>query len=714
MSQFDFPRINFHGTSLLDTATANNGNYEPGLTMFDQESSMTYLPPRCYIAGYPNAQPPPGIPILTDKTGNQYVPIEPINADNYQAWAITPLGQFAADAEFLAFYTTLQINGKTPGYWNYYGDLSMVLQDVLVTGITVPDASTGTVTYTPQNSAGCPADLAAMLGAELSFNLNYNMPGSRTSAYLCDVDSMGQMCTQIFCGTAGLYSIIDGIATTFFTGSPGKSTARWMNLTRVVNYVYLVPMGGSASFYCTIQLDPGSLLAQAFEQYTGEPVTALFMKLLIHEVYEVRNPDYNLIPTKAVTGVKGNVSYVPKNPAVVSISGSITPWKTGDLLTAPLSRILKASNPININLSGIPQAQPLPVGSTPLGIWPAVQLGPVHFIINQQTNLLSLDFINAINEYGTNPDNYPSFAGSGDIPPFQDFVNYNYGDFELIFQPDSGAALNLATITYAGDYNMPQFLATGGMVDIVVPQVDYSGGMFYITLNTVEVLLEDQVYITTDQQGIYATQNQVPPNLYLSDGLPRIPFILRVLYRGNLVSSTNPVSITLQAINMVTYVSSQTNPAVYDQMPYVFPVDIDGCMTYIFAFSPNDLFPAQPSLPGIIAFAMRAYLAVVRVLSADLKLDAYLKNEMPVSWSVVYKYIFELYKTLYPVMDLILPMTEANWSDPTIQGSLLELTSEENWAKPMFMPVTRDMTPAQRALIHLWVKQSREARKQTL
>ncbi|MBK8853986.1 MAG: hypothetical protein IPN10_07680 [Saprospiraceae bacterium] len=49
MSQFDFPRINFHGQAILDTATANNGNYEPRLTMFDQENSTAFMPPRCYL-----------------------------------------------------------------------------------------------------------------------------------------------------------------------------------------------------------------------------------------------------------------------------------------------------------------------------------------------------------------------------------------------------------------------------------------------------------------------------------------------------------------------------------------------------------------------------------------------------------------------------------------------------------------------------------------
>src|SRR5580698_9237568 len=105
MSQFDFPRINFHGTAYLDTATANNGNYEPWLTMFDQDSSEVFMPPRIYLPpASANCQPPQGVPIKTDKNGNQYVPITKINPDNYQEWATTPLGSFPADQAFLPLY----------------------------------------------------------------------------------------------------------------------------------------------------------------------------------------------------------------------------------------------------------------------------------------------------------------------------------------------------------------------------------------------------------------------------------------------------------------------------------------------------------------------------------------------------------------------------------------------------------------------------------
>jgi hypothetical protein len=105
MSQFDFPRLNFHGKAYLDTPTANNG-YIPYITIFDQNESEVFMPPRIYFQG--GAAPPPGLPVETDKNGVQYVPITPVTVDNFQQWATTPLGSFAADAAYAAYYGLLE------------------------------------------------------------------------------------------------------------------------------------------------------------------------------------------------------------------------------------------------------------------------------------------------------------------------------------------------------------------------------------------------------------------------------------------------------------------------------------------------------------------------------------------------------------------------------------------------------------------------------
>ncbi|MCE3278400.1 MAG: hypothetical protein K0S44_591 [Bacteroidetes bacterium] len=708
MSQFDFPRINFSGSAALDTATANNGNYGPPLTLFDQDESMAFIPPRCYIGSDPTKCPQEyASQLLEDKYQQYYVPISPITTENYQDWASTPLGNFSADQSYINLYNFLGIFQSTPGYWNYFGDLSVTLNDVVVKGITIPDSTLGSKTFTPQNPQGCPPGLSDMLNAELSFNSDYFMPDSRTTAFMCDTDSVGQMCTQIFASRVGLYSNNGGENKTFFSGTPVKSTARWMNLNRVLNYTNMIPMGGAASFYSMIQLDPGSEVASIFSQYTGGPVTCLFMKIMIHEVYEVRNPNYDLTPKKKVRSASGSTVELSKNPALVSITGSITPWKIGDLRTAPLARILKSSQAITIDPTNIPV--PNPKDKAPLKIPASVTMGPMFISQDIEGGLLSVDILNAINEYGSNPGGFPTHGGSGDIPPYRTFESYNYGKFSLAYHPDGQGPPSPITDINFSDYSLAQLKATGGMMDIKVPPgTDYSHGYFILLLNGQTVLKEDDVFITTDQQGIYAEQNQAQVGVYMSDGLPLVPFKLKVLKRGVPVAQANAVPATLQSINVNTNVVNNASITIYDGMTYQFPIDQDGCFTYAFVYDQSELMPNNFGLPDLFAFTKRAYMNVIRVLSEEPQLDIYIKGGQPVTWQVVYDNVFQLYKTLFPIMDAIVPLNEANWSEPFMQQKMIQLISVENWNAPMYMPVTRDLSAAQRQLLVLWVNQSQQ------
>ena len=708
MSQFDLPRINFHGTAFLDTATANNGNYEPSLTMFDQNESEAFLPPRCYLPENYTYIPPANVQILTDSSGS-YVPISVITTDNYQQWATTPLGSFSPDTCYWSLYTYLGLIGKNPGYWNYFGDLSMSLINTQLTGITLPKTGGGVVTYTPQNQAGCPSDFAEMFGAELSFNNDYFSVGSRTSAYLCDADSIGQMCTQIFCGQAGLYKTdAKGNQITFFSGTPVKSTARWMNLNKVLNYsdFSIIPMGGSACFYAMIALNEGSDLATMIQQNTNKPLSGLFMKLLIHEVYEVREPDYTKVPTKNINDLFGNQSTVPKNPAIVSVSGSISPYYDGDMETVSISRLLKNNSVMSINTSAIP-AIPAPVtkGGQKLTIASSVNLAPIQFIHNPQLNLLSIDVINSINEYGTNPAPLLAYAGMDDIPAFQNFETYNYGSFSIFYQADTEVdPLNIGSFDFDTGYNMQQLLANGGVIDInVATGADFSGGSFYITSNGITVFTEDNYLITSDQMGNYAQQFQ-PTNNYMSDGLPKIPCTLRVFRRGIPVTPNDNFTITKQAINMRTNLIENTpNLLVYDRVPMNFAVDTDGCMTYAFIHEQSNLWDG--SMPTLFKFAMNTSLVVVRTLESDLTLNDYLTGKLPITWDVVFNNVFSLFKVLYPVMDAVIPFTEANWSNPFILNKMQVLIDDSNWNQPMYMPVTRDLSAQQQQLLKMWANQ---------
>jgi hypothetical protein len=524
---------------------------------------------------------------------------------------------------------------------------------------------------------------------------------------LSDVDSIGQMCTQIFCGEAGLYKTdAAGNQITFFSGNPVKSTARWMNLTKGLNYAdkSLLPMGGSACFYAMIEVKSSSELVQSMSKYAGKKVTNLFIKFMIHEVYEIREPNYALVPTKSIYDFSGNQTLVPKNPAKASISGSITPYFEGDMKTASISRVLKNNALVNLDTSSIPK--PKTKAGNELSVPDSVNLAPVQLVHNAQFNTLSLDILNTINEYGSNPTTLANFAGQGDIPSFSIFESYDYKTLSIIFNPDSNSEpVQVGSIDFMNNYNMRSLLSTGGMVDIPVgPNTDFSKGFFTISINGTTILTEDDYYITSDQMGNYAQQNQLDYN-YMSDGLPKTPCVLRVFYRGNPVSIGDNLKVTQQNINMRTgSVVNVDSVLIYDGLLNHFAVDDDGCITYAFVTKTDQLLTNNFS--NLFSFVMNNSLIVLRTLESRSDLDQYINGTSPITWEVVYKYVFSLFKTLYPVMEAIIPFTEANWSNSFILNKMLVLIDDSNWNQPLYMPVTRDLSAQQVELLKLWANQN--------
>jgi hypothetical protein len=708
MSQFDFPRINFHGKILLDTPTANNGKFSP-LMIYNEPVSLPFQPPRVYLnptqATYVGANFK-NLTIVTDSTGT-YVPILPVNTGNlFNQWAILPLGASPLDTAYHPLYAYIPrtdappgnpLAGNIPGYWNYFGDLSVTLQDVRVTGVQLPNPAGKVQTWTPSDQTGCPPILAAMLGANLSFNSDLTDPNSRSTAVFCDVDPEGQTCTQIFYGQAGIVNN----GKVFFKGSPAKSTANWMNLSKVINWSdpSLIPMGGSAVFYSTIALencDPA--LQQLLNQYAGAPVDHLFIKLHIHRVHEVRNPDYSKMPTDPVGS---NNTNVPKNPAQAYVTGSVCAWKSGDMTGNSIARILKNRNVVNIITSNIPA--PIPKNQTkPVNVPDKINLGPAFLNYNVNLNLVSLDMISAISEYGTTFGITPAYAGTGDVPFFTAFESYNFGKFDLYFQKDgSPLAVLVGSFDFTNNYNMQKMIAAGGLIDlnpVFSPMV--SQGNFYISVNNVKIFEEDEVYVSSDQQGTYATQNQVPANLYMNDGLPKIPITLRAFYRGQAIPKSLPKPITMQTISLVNETVSNQTINVYDGMPFAYDVSQSGCTCFGMATENSDLLANDFS--NLFWYFANTFMITNRVLPENKLLQNYISGLQPITWDIVYKSIFTNYHTILPIMNVVMPFTEANWSDPNWLARVLMVIDERNWNTPRYMPVTRELSDYQRTLLQMW------------
>ncbi|MFL5765264.1 MAG: hypothetical protein ACJ77K_15075 [Bacteroidia bacterium] len=731
MSQFDFPRINFHGTVMLDVPTANNGYTSP-LALFDQAGSEAFLPPRVYL-DTPQAQQAAvkyGLQIFNDSRG-PYIKIDPINDTNYQAWATTPLGSYPADASYLPFYQAVQqdngngpLAGIRPGYWDYWGDLTMKMTNVAVTGVTVPDGNGNIVTYTPSNPGGCPPELVPFLTATF-----------QTTATMCDLDSVGQLMTQMFFGTTGLY---DNTGNPLLAGNPVKASAHWMNINRVINTAKVIPTGGSANFYSMIYLGAdaeGTTLAQPvakkFQEITGQLINAVFMKINVHEVYEIRNPDYDTTPKKTVRTRTGQTVQIPTNPATASITGTISPFMNNDLKNVAQSRMLKMTNlapfPV-LDLTALPTwnsygpaiANPVPQGSgTGIGVVTTVDMANVPFRHQPGFNIISLDFSNTIHQYGLlNPQTpYPPNSAGGDLQPFSGFETCNYGNFTLVFITDGGATWPVGQFNWASNYQMATFLANGGMIDIPVPSgADYSQGFFLLTLdgytvNTGDLMQEMESWVCSEQQGSYCEEGDTS-GLYLSSGLPTTQFVMRAFRRGQPIPQNNPVTFYRQDPN---YAGAGAPPITQENIwdgktiNYYsdYGVSAAGCYTFGYVCDQIDTLTGQGPP---FSYFMKASMNALRVLSAEAQLAPYLNGSLPITWDVVYWQVLVEYKTLLPIMDVIVPITEANWSEPFMQQKMLQLIDLSNWNQPLYMPVTRDLTATQRKLLQMWVAQSQQTK----
>ncbi|MCS5491300.1 hypothetical protein [Algoriphagus limi] len=720
MSQFDFPRINFHGSVLLDVPTGNNGKFSP-LKIYNQDAALPYRPPRVNISpDLVSKIQNLNYDVQNDASGQSYVVIDSVTDEVYDDWATYLLGTSGHDDKFVDLYKNVPLDGPgdqpslydglvQPGYWNYYGDLSVYAEDIRITGIQIPDGQGKVITYTPDNSEGCPAGLAQLLGRSFSFHQQFFDKKSKTTAMFCDVDSINDTCTQLFISLAGIYGEPNGEEKTFLSGVPCKSTFTWLSLCKVLNYNngLLMPMSGGTYFESTINLNANQTDAsvqQDLNQYAGFQVDALSMKILLHQVYEVRNPIYSEMPTAPLGN---NQTSVHKNPARVAFSGSLCPFvESVDMKTHNVGRILKneiANNPaINYTEVNPPVIAPTPMGTNqkPLDLPKTVQLPPAFVRVNPKENLISLDVINTICEYGVGfEEKYCYYGGDTSIKKFLGWENYDFGELTLKFVPDDKTApTTIGSFNHKLDYNMNTFLARGGVMDFPLPSgiSDFSAGKFAIyTSSDQELLMEDDYLILSDQQGSYAEQGQLPSEGYKFDGAGRGPVILRCFYRGNPV--TTPVLGKIRNGNTNKFQDFYFS----DGVPFEYCTNEAGCVQYILGITPEQ-YNAPASQAEGLYFAANGYFVATRVLSADKDLEVYLNGEKPLTFQVLYDNILSNYNNVLPIMNAILPFKEEVWSEPYTMRRMLKLTDEKNWGGYMYMPVTRELSKNQQALLQMW------------
>ena len=723
MGLFDFPRIHFGGNVNINVPTINNAYYFP-LTIYDATRSKAYLPPRLYfsseaiIKGVTSPIDP--TPIHDEINGYYYIEIEPINnIELLRTWCMTPLGTdpTAPDAGYLPYYKAADndlglvegasIVGNCPGYWNMYGDMSVAMSEVFVTGVQVFDGST-IATWTNE-SQNIPPDVQPLLNA--SFDMD-TAPGSGiTTALMVETISSQSVYANIFCSNINLYESANNNSV-FIQGTPCRFSALIYSAWRVVNW--MPAMAGSARFCASIPMDDISqgeqaALIQFFnnnKSYDSRPLKGVFVTFTVFEVFENRY-DQNFYINN---GTKSN-------PAQATTIGSITPWYEGDMQSGVLGRnlISLGMDPIYTNSNSIPNK------SIPVNLTPAISS---FRDMGNGVAVFSVDMGNSWPEVMT-----PQYSPVPPLvlPAFRGDAGFETaGIGSLVFRYNADSSSNFASIDIdPSTHPRSTLFANGGIFDFVITDADIIQqiqnnliqGYLYSGSAVSQVLTEAEYMITSDQKGLYAEQYQFPSNGYIVyDGEINEPCRVRILQKG--VPVTEPIQVAvaeyivpegandpLAGPDKIEWQSLSDNSIValvHDE------IQLKNNAVYYFVYDgqyPNNAIPVFNT--GNYTVMDTGSFVCLRVHPfADFSkyIDPAHEDYTPAAFEIIYEAIFKMYDVAYPVMALIHPFTAEVWNNGTMAGLAVQRSDLKYWNNILYMPRSRELGILQLALLRAWAK----------
>ena len=727
MSLFDFPRIHFKGNVDVNVPTINNAYYFP-LTIYDATRSKPLLPPRLYFSSEELIQSVqsnlnPTI-IKDDINGYFYIEIEPVNTiEILRKWCETPvcMDNNSVDIAYKPFYTVAEtdlepapIVGQSPGYWNMYGDMTIAMSEVNVTGVQA--FNNDQIQNYNQSSEDIPADVKPFLNA--SFNLDTKPKGGMTTASMVDTISSQGVYSNVFCSKLNLFNT-DDEDEVFLTGVPFKFSASIYSAWRVVNW--MPPMAGSGRFCSAVPLEEisdeeQSALVKFFnanKAYDTRELKGVFVTFTILEVFENRyDQSYYL-----KNGTK-------PNPAQCTTIGSITPWYEGDLKAGNLGRhlISKDMSPIFMH--------PNPGGPTKPNI--PISFAPVVSslnVMNENLAVFSIDMGNTWPEEITilDPTKDPAHRGDGT------FETYNLGT--LSFRYGDDICTEFSTLEVSSDVNPLSVVASKGCVfDFIITDSnvisEIQNGLIQVyahnkkanpELSPVKVLTESPYMITSDQRGLYGEQGELPTDGYRVYSNKREPYRVRIFAKGKPV--TEPINIgiaefsvpesgndPLGGANAVNWVNLKDNDIVEltnsaielkDNAIFYFVYENQYENNVIPPFVVNNSYTVMDT-------GSFAVLRVHPIKDYSQYTNPENWDKTPPTYEVVYEEVFKLYDVVYPIMAEVHPFTPEVWDNGIMAGMVLQRVDPNSWNDILYMPKSRELSSAQYKLLQAWAAYTKQ------
>lgn len=260
-----------------------------------------------------------------------------------------------------------------------------------------------------------------------------------------------------------------------------------------------------------------------------------------------------------------------------------------------------------------------------------------------------------------------------------DLVKKDLGELTVVAVPKSGKPIRLGSIKYP-QYDTSAYLRTSGIVTIPVKaKVPPSANL---------ELRDSKDNVLLTESALRAIP--VTPNLYVNQGETRT-IELQVYDRG--VPAKAGVEVTMCVMSGDGNTVESTFKLVTDANGMVsFPLTgvMGGITLYVPLPGPD---PVRPSPAAGIDPQVNTFM-YVRTLPADEEIAI-----LPATWDNVYSRVLANWHAMAPCMDNWLDL--GNASQVYSFGALIQkLTDEAAFEHYRFMPVTRDMTAGERALLY--------------
>ncbi len=575
-------------------------------------------------------------------------------------------GEHMSDDQIIALMRAPGPNGYyTGGGWNYYGDHQVTFANTVI-------SSTGT--------PGTRSTEGALINQNI-YLLGSVDPKTKAGPYMSsvmvDVDPTASISTQIFIGGLMigspedplLHIVEDVVASSHnvFTVGPNNTPE---NQGLVVRQFFRDPDGpgsawASGTFQVTFskdsivkpnsgELDP-AIKAILNATCNGDGADGITLRFQMFEMFPELTTD------ELVQAYEDNTN--PSNPSVGRVVGTLGPHFPGEPMTVPPGRELHAAS---TNLVGYFEVD----SANKLMMLDALQLYPKGYFRDNRKNIGSDFPIEPNVDYGTNTLKAGSSSVTFDADP-NDY--YLYGG--ILDIPLGNAATDVT--------DFPVFISGQKTVTLAPQGNQISGPGLNGGNKTAFSATESSFRIYGDPRNIYIDDHTGELELTFNVSFLGRPVPLFDEPGGEMSVSTSAVATgTLPVGDFLTYTETVGVPGGSTSFSLTIAdngkVDDFGFMTLVLTGNRG----------GSCFFNIRKYPKTTFGIDTGATLD----------WPTVYENALRFFYVTFPAMNMRFPLNDEGVIEANAEA-IKNRISHLYRPTSLYMPITRSMTPSQRALL---------------